>query len=122
MKHNHRSFAKAMEILGEEANEEQLREAKLQRRRKTMGRIRKWCGFLVFVGAIGYGYVNRGPLQDYVYDKFFKNDKGSVAETTAKNTLGGVQEQAGKRDSILNEIESKTEAAPATAEVTTAAK
>ncbi|MDB6056549.1 MAG: hypothetical protein JWO95_393 [Verrucomicrobiales bacterium] len=113
-----------MEMLGEEANEEQLREARLQHRHKIMSRVRMWCGFLIFVGAIGYGYVYRGPLQDFVYDKCFKNDNGSgsVAETAARETLGGVQAQAGKRDSILNEIESKTAATPAVAEATAATK
>ncbi|MGZ4972091.1 MAG: hypothetical protein ACXWDN_04970 [Limisphaerales bacterium] len=112
---NHRSFAKAMEMLGEEANEAQLREAKLQRHRKNMSRLRMWCGFLIFVGVVTYGYINRGPLQEYCYDKFFKQDKGSIAETTASNTLGQVQAQAGKRDAILEQIESKATASTADA-------
>lgn len=111
-----------MEILAEQANEEQLREEKLARRRKIMSRVRMWCGFMVFVGVIAYGYVNRGPLQDYVYDKFFKQDKGSVAEAAARDTLSGVQAQANKREAILNEIESKTASTTVAAAAATTTK
>jgi hypothetical protein len=96
-----------MEMLGEEASEEQLREAKLQHRRKIMSRVRVWCGFLVFAGALAYGYVRRDDLQNYCYDKFFAKDtKPSSAETAANATISQVQATANKRDSILNEIES----------------
>jgi len=107
-----------MEMLGEEASEEQLREAKLQHRRKIMGRVRMWCGFLIFAGVLTYGYVRRDDLQNYCYDKFFaKDSKPSSAETAANATINQVQATANKRDSILNEIESN----PAVAEAAKAA-
>jgi hypothetical protein len=101
---NRTTFASAMEKLGEQANEEQLREMERERRHKIFSVVRRWLGFVIFAGLLTYGYLYREPLQDLAYDKFFAPAKSTPAEKQARATIGQVQAQAEKRDKILEEI------------------
>ena len=97
-----KAFAKMMDQIAAQAEAEEKRELKTQRRRQLFSRLRTAFMFLLWAGVLGCGYIYRAELQQFVSEKFLTN-KPQIDGSTGQ-ALKGIQAQADKRDQILNEI------------------
>lgn len=97
------SFGDAMSKIASQAKAQQLLELRDQRRREIRDRISKVIGFLVVTGLLGAAYYYRAPLQEFVSSKLTTSNQPHIGAGMAA-ALGGVQADAAKRDSQIDEL------------------
>jgi hypothetical protein len=95
------AFAKAMNHIAVEAENQRIEEERQCRRQRLLGRICSAGGFLLGAALLGAGYHYRAPLQDYVSAKFASAPQMSAGTGEA---LKGIQAEASKRDQVLDQL------------------
>lgn len=102
---NDHAFARAINQIAAEAEQQKLAEAKAEQRRLTLARVRKVCLTLVGAALVVYAYTHRGEFGQQI-QKLTQSQTPAAESELAKN-LQDVRASAAKRDNALEAIERK---------------